>query len=723
MKANSRHPAQAFLNQRTKNLAFFQRYFPGIYQYFSQYSMRERKLDILPERGECDLLEDGRHLYQGESIAYAKKEVATFLAAYDYGSRIHSFEPLPVDSYQNRRLFALHMREVYEKYASFNPAYSGYWLDDFMPLVVFLGVGLGRHIDILTKVRDIDHVVVFEWDMDFFAASLYAVDWQEIALPHLLDDTKSFTFVLTPGAEHDDHRFGALWNHLLHLCPIFPTATLFYNHRGRPESDWIISKINKDIYVHLFSFGNVDDELNQLNNVKHNIAAGRPFLKKRASDPLHATVCVVGSGPSLDARVEELRQLQDSAVVFSCGTALNALLGHGIIPDFHIELESDFNAYAMQSLTENKKQLSRIHLLGAVQLNPLMYELMGDALMFCKGDGPLAFWLKDAVDAIPGATPTCTNAALALAFYFGFENIALFGMDFGFPEKMQHHARGTAYYQESVAKTSKVLRDDEIISVPGASGQTVQSTPFLYAAKRRIDSLLAGRKQRIFNCSNGAVLENARWMPPGEAHNALTPEGMQREAVLEQIRGSSAQAVAPAEFDALLTQINAHAETFLGEVAQRLDGGPVRTKRDFSRFVSWVISRLQALETTDTGLYYFLRGAIWHYLLAGYTHAFSLQQVEEQNRYLSFWETSFAGFLTALRTRIHQVFFKQQSMATDEMVHVSLYHPVTEDLNWMVQSLDWEYQGYSIVDGKIEANDITFEFEGYCFDGKKFHSC
>ena len=142
---------------------------------------------------------------------------------------------------------------------------------------------------------------------------------------------------------------------------------------------------------------------------------------------------------------------------------------------------------------------------------------------------------------------------------------------------------------------------------------------------------------------------------------------MQREAVFEQIRGSSAQAVAPAEFDALLTQINAHAETFLGEVAQRLDGDQSGRNAISAGSFPW-ISR--SIGNHGHRALLLPAGAIWHYLLAGYTHAFSLQQVEEQNRYLSFWETSFAGFLTALRTRIHQVFFKRQSMATDEMVHV-----------------------------------------------------
>ena len=73
-----------------------------------------------------------------------------------------------------------------------------------------LGVGLGRHIDILTKVRDIDHVVVFEWDMDFLPQVYTRWIGRKLPYPHLLDDTKSFTFVLTPGAEHDDHRWRTL---------------------------------------------------------------------------------------------------------------------------------------------------------------------------------------------------------------------------------------------------------------------------------------------------------------------------------------------------------------------------------------------------------------------------------------------------------------------------------------------------------------------------------
>jgi hypothetical protein len=213
---------------------------------------------------------------------------------------------------------------------------------------------------------------------------------------------------------------------------MFPVTTLFYNHLGSRVFDRISDRINTDLYVHLFSFGNVDDELNQLNNALHNFKNKIPRLNVDNIKNINIPVCIIGSGPSLDSRIDDLKAIADKAIIISSGTALRALWKHGIKPDFQVELESDYNSYVTQEMMEDKTFMKSVKLIGAAQLNPLMFNLYDDARLFLKDDGALGDWFGDENCIINNATPTCTNASLALALKFQNSPIFLFGLDFWF---------------------------------------------------------------------------------------------------------------------------------------------------------------------------------------------------------------------------------------------------------------------------------------------------
>ncbi|MCG8614169.1 MAG: DUF115 domain-containing protein, partial [Pseudomonadales bacterium] len=430
MSNNSANPLQDFIELRAKNLNFFRSYYPGIYEFFSTYQLKGSKLDILPETNEVDLIVDGGSLYSKRAKQYAKREMAAFLNAYDYGTKVKSVRPLAKDTYTNQRLFARSISGLYEQYyEKFQGSvpFGGYQLPDFFPLVVFMGCGLGLHIQYLASIRDIRHCLILETDMDRFAGSFYCVDWEQTLMPFLSDPARSCKFILLPDLQDEQLIYGAVWNELIRMCPIFPLTTLFYNHLSNPVFDRVSDRINRDIYVHLFSFGNFDDEINQLNNTLHNFRRGVSLIGKPDQNHLDLPVCIVGSGPSLESRQAELKSIQNKVLIISCGTALGALLKLGIVPDIQVELESDYVTYTLHAQLEHVEKLKDVRLLGAAQLNPLLFELFGTAKVFFKSDGALAYWFEKQEQAIPNATPTCTNAALAICLHFGFKNILLFG--------------------------------------------------------------------------------------------------------------------------------------------------------------------------------------------------------------------------------------------------------------------------------------------------------
>jgi len=710
------NPAEQFVMRRIKNLEFFQRAYPGIYEFFSSYELKSSQLDILPNTNEVDLIENGQHVYGGGAHGYAQKEVAQFLSVFDYGKKINTFKPLFKGEYQNPRYFAERIEKLYQSSRITQENFTGYNIPNFFPLVVFMGCGAGLHIQLLSKQRDISNILVVETNMDRFAASLYSVDWEEIASPYLDKDGCSFTFSLIPNINNERQIRDVIWNQLIGHNPIFPVMTLYYNHMGDSLFDRVIDNINSDLYVHLLSYGNYDDELNQLNNAVHNFHKKIKTLPKANGLKIDVPVCIVGAGPSLDERVGALKEMRDSIILISCGTALRALYSHNITPDFHVELESDYNSYTTQSLMEDKSYLAAIKIIGAAQLNPLMFSLFGESRMFFKQDSGVAELFATKDEMIPHAAPTCTNAALAFVFHYGFQNIFLFGLDFGFVSKGQHHAKGTLYYSEVATeglKDTVDYKDEQLFDVEAANGGMVQTTAFLYASKRRVENICGAFPERtINNCSNGVKLDNADWINERQL-KALLDTGLE-EKRLEVINFFFNDTNTVKRLDLVnneLEKFNQWLVSVCEFIANVLTASPIDIHR-----LTEICGQINAHLISDThegkNYYYFLRGSIWHFLLLAYSHGNAFAYESAQQDFLNNWKNNFLSFIKQLPVHLTSVLSKDYTLNNDAWVEQSITCMDIQALKWHylsrsiesldvgVENVEWKYVGYGFLDGK-----------------------
>tara|TARA_R110002167_G_scaffold90966_7_gene244686 strand:- start:206 stop:2335 length:2130 start_codon:yes stop_codon:yes gene_type:complete len=690
------------LSLRDKNLSFFERVYPGIFNYFKAYQLQESKLDIQPQNNELDIIENQKHVYGGAK-GYALKEVDHFLQHFDYGKNIHSMKPLYKGEYKNQRFFAQHIDRVYQ-YSSLTPeTFTGYKLPDFFPLTVFMGCGLGLHIKALIEKRDLRHIVVAETNMDRFFSSFYAIDWEQLVTPYLVDNDSSFNFTLVPHAETEDQIRNVIWNQLIEYCPFFPVTTLFYNHLGCPKFDRIIDAINSDLYVHLFSFGNYDDEINQLNNAIHNFKQGIKRLPLPSKQGFDLPVCIVGSGPSLDERIEWLRSLQGKAIIVSCGTALRALYQHGIKPDFQVELESDYNTFATQSLNEDKEFMRSIKLIGAAQLSPLMFTLFDEKRVFFKGEGVLNKLFSLPGESIKEAAPTCTNAALAFAFHYGFSEIFLFGLDYGFPNKEKHHSAGAVYYKEDGPeglKKATTYEESDLISVKAADGESILTTTFLFTSKRRTENIIqAANHPNIYNCSNGCQIDGAKWIDAaGFSAYKSNVYDLNKSDVMRELFNDTALTVSNDEIDNALNIMKTELILMMSVFNEFLIK-PIEDKKTLMNICYQMNHWLQAtLKSKNESFYFFVRGSVWHFLHAGFSHSFALEEAEGFNDFITGWQSEFTCFFSDILAHFEGIVFKEYDLNIDQMIHRSISQPENVTLDFEGEDMEWEYLGVSMQD-------------------------
>lgn len=647
--------AAPYLERRAKNLNFFAKNYPGIYNYFKDYQFKALKLDIRVDDDEVDFIVNGGHVYGGFGKRYAKQEAAKFNEIFKPGSRVRSVVPITKGEYANPRFFADRMKELYDvspfRLASLDQ-FEGYVTPEFLPLVVCLGVGLGLHIRELINIRDVHHLVIVEHDPDRLAASLYTVEWWKIVNRQREKVGRSIDFVLLHNVTEWQDVRASVWNKLIERCPIFPVTTYMYNHCADPRYDQVATDINRDIYMHLFSFGNYDDEINQLNNAIHNFLAPVAKVGKASKVDLASLgvsgICVVGAGPSLDERIDDLKSLAEKTLIFSCGTALAALLKYGVVPDVHIELESDFRTYQVQTQNEDLELLKQVRLLGAAQLCPGLFGLFGDTRLFFKAESPLSEMFGDCDERIVDAAPTCTNAALAIAHHYGFNRVYLFGLDYGFPDSSQHHAKGTLYYDErSNARVSRKLAE-ETIEIEAASGGSIMSTTFLYTSKRRTENIIISlaRQSEVYNFSDGAKIERAAWVERGKAGEFVKAHAPNRQTIIERLFDSERQEITKTEIEQQVRNLGAFIRDLSQKVSVLLQSVPMTDLAQLTTVCFQINQHLhEKVLPKSSAYYYFSRGSIWHFLHAGYSHAYALAEVTQRRLWITWWRDCFLKFL------------------------------------------------------------------------------
>ena len=107
--------------------------------------------------------------------------------------------------------------------------------------------------------------------------------------------------------------------------------------------------------------------------------------------------------------------------------------------------------------------------------------------------------------------PTAANCATALAAQLGFEEVYLFGLDFGFPDGEKRHSELNIHYDVKAEKRGELelyLADDsENVTEQGNFGGTVTTTTFFVEAAKSVARLVAAHPRNDL-CEHGCGIED-----------------------------------------------------------------------------------------------------------------------------------------------------------------------------------------------------------------------
>ncbi|MFA5120079.1 motility associated factor glycosyltransferase family protein [Zavarzinia sp.] len=379
------------------------------------------------------------------------------------------------------------------------PDYEGSFL-------VVLGVGLGHHLIPLVETTKARSVLICEPVPEFLVHAAAVVDWARLfEIAEQRGITVQFTL-----ADQPDLIVQAVSALAARVGEPFIDGAFVFAH----YPSWVLTEVRDRLPMvieHLFiSKGFYEDELKMLTNATANMQRYDFRVIDAKPKPVRSeTALIVGSGPSFDRTLPDLKRLSAEGVVFSGGTSLRACLRNGIRPRFHCELENGEPTLEVLSELAREFDFSGITLIASFTVHPDVAALFDEVCFFFRDAVVSTRVLAPPRHEILGAAPTCVNTALRLGAAMGFVDFVLFGTDCGSKQGQSKHAKDTIYnLQEKHRAHDRKTQYNQVM--PGNFGGTAQCDWVLALCNRMLADATGHLNLNVLNTADGARIAHTK---------------------------------------------------------------------------------------------------------------------------------------------------------------------------------------------------------------------
>lgn len=502
-----------------KNMTFFERAEPTIFKKYRNYTPTKLQMMFTPD-GHIDLV----NTELNNSLVYSK-DPAEFCQEYVnryklYPSRYRvlarTTQALDVEndahiSKMNPMIDYINSKEVTNIIVP---------LEKEVQFMLVMGIGLGHHITQLLEVTDIKHLCIIEPHEDIFYAALHTLDWHKL-YNHF--DRAYTTFNLIVG-QRPAECYEQIRIYLNQIGLFNAARPNFFDHLSSPEMKATTTMFFEKLPSLIGAMGYFDDEQISLSHSVANYRNDTPILRNHAllsHQYRDKPAFVIANGPSLDKAKDFLLANRDKAIIFSCGTALGSLAKLGIKPDFHIEMERTRPVVEWIETSTDEEFRKDVILLGLNTIHPdtfALFETKGMGMksndlgthFICQYIGQDQFVINMAL-----SNPTVGNTGMAFAAALGFNEVYIFGMDFGFAEDGKHHSALSKHYDidaEHQEDLHLYKHDAEgNITLDGNFGNKIVTTAVYSHARISVETLLIQNKHiNCYNTSDGVLIRGSK---------------------------------------------------------------------------------------------------------------------------------------------------------------------------------------------------------------------
>lgn len=556
---------------KERNLETFRLRFPALHA--KLVALTHPATTIVEEDGVAVDIDLGRgRLYKQDGRALALKQAQDFIAKPRQVGYLVS-DAMTGDSPVSKRLFNAVVASARRNKAQVE---SGPPVGRAGYLFVF-GIGLGHHLPPLITNLDVDWVVVMDTIDEFVLHSLSVIDWTALIESCEARGAKLSLIVEEMPGDLVEQMQEIIVEH----GELALDGSHYYRHYPSWSLDQAFETIVNNVPLRMIQRGYFEDERKMVWNTVTNLQKfDCRIISGVFSKKIQVPAFMVTSGPSVDNDIEYIKEMRDKAIIFSGGSSLQILLAHGIIPDYHVELENvvqvwDFCQHILE-LNQDKfpdGRFTGIKLIASATVNPRITPLFDEAYYFFRDSVSSSICFAGDFPLMSGVAPNVANTIVAAGARLGFRHIYMFGMDCGWRDDSVHHSRNTAYYTSKTFKTEKVAGDQEWA---GNFGGTVKSNMVLAWTRDMLEQKVTKFGLDAYNCSDGALIKGAA---PKLAEAIELPDmALSREEVYAQVRERTVPLTPGThlkdfDFDALIAEVDLYERLICQLCDDALDEG------------------------------------------------------------------------------------------------------------------------------------------------------
>ena len=484
---------------RERNLHIFKHKYPPTYKVLESYVPKAEL--VFGDDGQPDMRFNDMLFYDGDINGFTEKQLDAFEKN---PNRLWVNRPQPNNLDEHTGWFIDDMITSLTKEGEIELSVGRSEKTSFYALI--MGIGLGPHLPEVIDRTQCRNMFLLEPNWEGIYHSLELLDWGKILMEFQKRDGDIYFYIDgTPQTWMD-----ALRLQIRRVNAISIDGLNVFTHYRNSEFDEFTKKFNVESQLLMSGMGFFFDEQIMLQNSVDNLRHGGARTYVRSFDGFaKIPAVIVGCGPSLDDNIEDIKRLEDKAVIISCGSALGPLLAAGIRPDFQMELEN-LNVMRVMSYAAERFDLSGICLVASSTVERKIKDFFDEVIYYFRpalSNFPI-FSGND--DACPqNLDPTVTNVGLAFAQEVAFKEFYLFGIDMGQKGSNRHHATDSYHYSDVAKNDRKRTFEQEVPANFGGKAGTNYGLFWALDSFQRSIALTLDRGHKYFNCSDGALIKGA----------------------------------------------------------------------------------------------------------------------------------------------------------------------------------------------------------------------
>jgi len=617
------------------NMHIFKLVYQDLAQKFLDYKPLSKL--IYRKNGEYDIEFKAFNMYPEGATTHAKKQLAAEgQHLYKLGINTPTAEGLDKHS-------KIMIDPLLDEYDSSNFRFSTSPIRDSAYFVLVFGFGLGEHIMELVERSQCRVLLIAEPNHDLLYHSMKVFDWVKL-FKHFADFGQIELFTGNLPKDMGLYVQSIFRRH----NPSGLDGTILFKHYANSVFTEAERYLNEHLRTALMGLGFFQDDINMIAQTYKNLEDGNARLirKLEKNDP-QIPAFIIGSGPSLTELLPFIKENQDKAVIFACGTSIDNLLNYGITPDFYAIAERGEDILIQARETSELYNVKNTYFIGSTSIFPGVSKLFKDAIFFFRPGLSCTPLFADSEQIALIPDPLAANAGLSVALHLGFRDFYLCGVDMGSEYKTHGHAPGGWYDRHDVDPYKN-------FSLParGNFGGAIWTMAELEWSRQSMETLISASPARNYsNLGTGALIKGAT--PRHQKTINLPDPKQQKKEIINHII-ESCNRLTVEEFDKKW-QATAIIDNLFDFSKQLKDATKIEPDPNGFLFAKRTNEILKPIES-ENALAMLLRGTIFTTLIINNFYSNRLMDPAEREPLMRVFKEHYCQMIDRLRDRAVEIF-------------------------------------------------------------------